>query len=106
MLASANRADIVVCSSDWLALGVMIEARKHGLSIPRDLAVIGFGNLDFSVDLEPALTTVHVDGAEIGRQSALLLMARARGERPQHRLVDVGAQIVERASCRKLSEAR
>ncbi len=100
--ASRTKCDIVVCSSDWLALGVMIEARQHGLRIPEDIGVFGFGNLDFAADLEPPLTTVNVDGAEIGRQSAQLLMARARGERPTSRQVDIGAKIIERGSCRSI----
>jgi LacI family gluconate utilization system Gnt-I transcriptional repressor len=100
LLPAAADVDVVVCSSDWLALGVMIEAQRHGLRIPVDLGIVGFGNLDFAVNLEPALTTVHVDGAEIGRQSAQLLIARARGQQRGSRRVDVGATIVERGSTR------
>jgi LacI family transcriptional regulator, gluconate utilization system Gnt-I transcriptional repressor len=106
MLRSGVAHDLVVCSSDWVALGVMIEARKQGLVIPEQIGVMGFGNLDFAADLEPALTTVHVDGAEIGRQSAKLLMARARGERPASRFIDVGTRIVERASLRRREAAK
>jgi LacI family gluconate utilization system Gnt-I transcriptional repressor len=98
ILASGARADIVVCSSDWLALGVMIEARQRDLMLPTDLGIMGFGNLDFSHNLEPALTTVHVDGAEIGRQSAQLLIARARGQKRSTPYVDVGTTIMERGS--------
>jgi LacI family transcriptional regulator, gluconate utilization system Gnt-I transcriptional repressor len=100
MLRSGQTHDVVICSSDWLALGVMIEARQHGLAIPGDIGIVGFGNLDFAAELEPALTTLHVDGAEIGRQSARLLLARARGERGGSRFVDVGTKIIERASLR------
>jgi LacI family gluconate utilization system Gnt-I transcriptional repressor len=104
ILSSKSRADIVVCSSDWLALGVMTEAQHRGIKVPGELGVIGFGNLDFSLNLEPALTTVHVDGAEIGRQSAQLLIARARGQKRSTRHIDVGATIVERGSTIQHSE--
>jgi LacI family gluconate utilization system Gnt-I transcriptional repressor len=106
LLASGARADIVVCSSDWLALGVMIEAQQRGLNVPADIGIMGFGNLDFSLNLEPALTTVHVDGAEIGRQSAQLLIARARGQQRGKRQVDVGATIKERGSTTQRKRTR
>ncbi|MDI5829646.1 substrate-binding domain-containing protein, partial [Salmonella enterica subsp. enterica serovar Kentucky] len=35
--------DVIVCSSDTLAQGAMMEAESRGLRIPHDLAVIGFG---------------------------------------------------------------
>jgi LacI family transcriptional regulator, gluconate utilization system Gnt-I transcriptional repressor len=100
-LDSGGKADVIVCSSDWLALGVIIEARRRGLRIPQDLAVIGFGNLDFAADLDPALTTVHIDGAAIGRRSAELLVLRAQGQTPKQRVIDVGATVIERDSLRK-----
>ncbi len=100
LLACAPRPDLVVCSSDWLALGVLTEARRRGLDVPGALGVVGFGNIDFAVALDPALTSVHIDGDAIGRECAHLLQQRARGERPGRRLIDVGALVVERASTR------
>jgi LacI family gluconate utilization system Gnt-I transcriptional repressor len=97
--------EVIVCSSDWLALGCMIEAKGKGLSIPQDLGVFGFGNLDFSVDLDPPLTTVHVDGAEIGRRVVQLLAQRSQGMTIRQRLVEVPVNIVERLSCRPLQTA-
>jgi LacI family transcriptional regulator, gluconate utilization system Gnt-I transcriptional repressor len=88
----------VFCSSDGLASGVLTEARAQGLRVPEDLAVIGFGDADFAAHLEPSLSTVHIDGAGIGRQAAQLLLARCRGETVAQRIVDVGFRIVERRS--------
>ena len=66
-----------------LALGVLTEARVRGLAVPQALAVIGFGDLEYAADLEPALTTVHINGAGIGLQAAQFIVDRAEGRHPQ-----------------------
>lgn len=88
----------IYCSSDPLAHGVMVEAQARGLRIPEDLAVCGFGDADFAAHTQPSLTTVHVDGAAIGRLAAQLIVERCRGQTVDRRVVDVGFRIVERQS--------
>ena len=56
----------VFCSSDVLAHGVMEEARSREIAIPSDLAVIGFGDLEFARHTYPPMSTVRVDRATIG----------------------------------------
>jgi LacI family transcriptional regulator, gluconate utilization system Gnt-I transcriptional repressor len=90
--------DAVFCSSDLLALGVMTEAQARGIAVPAQLAVVGFGDLEFSADLHPALTTVRIDGVAIGRQAAQFIVDRAEGREIAQRVVDMGFSIVERDS--------
>ena len=90
--------DAVFCSSDLLALGVMIEAQARGIPVPARLAVVGFGDLEFAADLQPALTTVRIDGAAIGRQAAQFIVDRAEGRQVGQRVVDIGFSIVDRDS--------
>lgn len=95
-----QQADLqaVVCSSDMLAHGILVEAQARGLRVPEDLAVSGFGNADFAAHLLPGLTTVHVDGAEIGRMAAALILARCNGQRSERSAFDTGFELIERAS--------
>jgi LacI family gluconate utilization system Gnt-I transcriptional repressor len=90
--------DAVFCSSDLLALGVLTEARVRGLTVPGQLAVVGFGDLAFAEDVAPALTTVHIKGAAIGRQAARFIVDRAEGRAVAERVVDIGFSIIERES--------
>ncbi len=90
--------DAVFCSSDLLALGVLTEARVQGLHVPAQLAVLGFGDLEFAADVEPALSTVRINGAAIGRQAAQFIVERAEGRAVAERVVDIGFSIVERQS--------
>jgi LacI family gluconate utilization system Gnt-I transcriptional repressor len=98
LLDVAGGVDAVFCSSDLLALGVLTEAQARGLLVPAQLAVVGFGDLEFAADLHPALTTVHIKGTAIGRQAARFIVERAEGRTVEPRVVDIGFSIVERAS--------
>ncbi|GGH18495.1 LacI family DNA-binding transcriptional regulator [Paenibacillus segetis] len=68
-----DRPTAVVCSSDMIALGVMEAAVEAGLSIPQDLSVIGFDDIEISQHTQPALTTIQQDFLTLGDQSILLL---------------------------------
>jgi LacI family transcriptional regulator, gluconate utilization system Gnt-I transcriptional repressor len=68
------------CSSDLVAAGAVIEAQRAGVAVPQRLAVCGFGNFELGQAFEPAITTVSVDSAAIGRQAADALLRRFRGE--------------------------
>lgn len=98
LLQDRPAVDAVFCSSDLLALGVLTEARAHGLAVPAQLAVMGFGDLDFAADVEPALSTVQIDGAAMGRQAARFIIERAEGREVAKPVVDVGFKLIERNS--------
>jgi LacI family gluconate utilization system Gnt-I transcriptional repressor len=97
-LEGGGRADCVMCGSDWQAHGVITEARERGLKVPDDLAVIGFGNMDFADATEPSLTSVHIDGRKIGLAAARILLDRAAGRPQAPKVTDVGFTIVRRTS--------
>ncbi len=96
ILHDAPDVDGVFCSSDLLALGVMTEARAQGVAVPDRIAIVGFGDVPFLSDMVPALTTVRINGADIGKQAARFLIDRAEGRPVQPRVIDVGFAIVER----------
>ena len=66
--------------------------------MPRQLRVIGYGDQSYGKDTDPPLTSVRIDGAAIGRIAAEMLMARATGQAPKKKIVDIGFTIAERAS--------
>ncbi len=86
------------CSSDLLALGVLTQARVLGLDVPGQLAIMGFGDTPLASDVVPALSSVRINGEEIGRLAALYLMARAEGREVAQPMVDVGFSIMARDS--------
>lgn len=99
LLSQAPQADAVFCSSDALAQGVLAHAHALGLEVPGQFGVLGFGDQALAVDAIPALSTVRVDGARIGRLGAQALVARMRSAAVTA-AQDVGFEVVARASTR------
>jgi LacI family gluconate utilization system Gnt-I transcriptional repressor len=97
-LLDHNKLDVIVCSSDTLAHGVLSEAASRGMSVPGDIAVMGFGDAPFAEDTFPALSTVRVDGAAIGALAATALLARIDGKAGGAAITDTGFELIHRAS--------
>lgn len=89
---------IVFCSSDQFAQGMLVEAKARGLSVPQDIAVIGFGDQEFAAFTDPPLTSVRVDRDELGRAAADALLARFSGTPPSSHVIDIGFKIILRGS--------
>lgn len=98
LLARGFHQGAIQCSSDAMAHGVVLEAQARGLSVPGDIAVIGFGDLDFAAYMSPPLSTVRIDRSAIGRLAAEALLTRLAGNRVTRKVIDVGFEIVERAT--------
>jgi len=64
----------VLCSNDMTAIGVMREAYDLGLSVPRDLSVVGFDDIRLSEFITPPLTTVQMSQTELARIAFEALM--------------------------------
>ena len=71
----------MICGTDVLAQGVLVEAMSAGVRVPDQVAVVGFGNLAIAAAMRPTITTVDIDGARIGREAVDVLRCRARANR-------------------------
>jgi LacI family transcriptional regulator, gluconate utilization system Gnt-I transcriptional repressor len=98
LLDQGPRPQVVFCSSDTLAHGVLEEARSRKLDVPRDVAVMGFGGLEFTQHTSPPLSTVAIDRAAIGRLAGDVILARIAGESLPDKIIDVGFRIVDRGT--------
>jgi LacI family gluconate utilization system Gnt-I transcriptional repressor len=88
------------CSSDLPAAGAVIEAAVRGIPVPDRLAVCGFGDFELARVMHPAITTVSVDGAEIGRVAAEALLNRLAGRIVSAKTA-IPFRVVERGSTLK-----
>ena len=66
----------VICSSDLMAIGVLLEAARRGVQVPADLSVVGFDGIDAASWTRPSLTTIEQPIGEIAETAigALLTM--------------------------------
>jgi len=67
LLASGAKPTAIVCTNDFMAIGVMKGLRELGLKIPGDVSVTGHDNINLSDFLAPTLTTLDVPRDRIGR---------------------------------------
>lgn len=71
----ANPAVTAVAAfDDDVALRILAAARDIGLSVPGELAVIGFDDTAYGALFSPTLTTVHIDAEDHGRRTARLVL--------------------------------
>ncbi len=73
------RPDAVFCGNDLIAIGAMDTAGELGLSIPGDVALVGFDDVEAAALVRPALTTVRNPSYEAGRSAGELLLSRMLG---------------------------
>jgi LacI family transcriptional regulator len=69
----------VLCGNDVLAAGALRAARGLGLSVPRDVSITGFDNIDLAEAVHPSLATVHVPHRRMGAAAARALLALRDG---------------------------
>lgn len=70
----------VMCGNDVLAAGAMRQAHDMGLSVPSDVCITGFDDIELAQIVTPSLTTVHVPHKEMGRKAAVELIAMVEGQ--------------------------
>jgi LacI family gluconate utilization system Gnt-I transcriptional repressor len=90
--------DAVFFSGDVLAAGAIFECQRRGWAVPGKLAIAGFDDQEIASQVSPALTTVAVPRADIGRRAADMLLARLGGETVDPKVVDIGFALRIRAS--------
>lgn len=66
----------LLCTSDVLAMGVLLEAPRQGLKVPQDISVTGFDDQDWAAVSNPSLTSVHTPSRRMGEYTATMLVDR------------------------------
>ena len=90
-------ATAIICSNDLLAAGVMMECAARGVSVPGDMSVVGYGDLDIAAAMTPAITTVKTPADQMGRVAAANLLAMLAGDAVLDH-VELATEFILRAS--------
>ncbi len=91
-----------VCNCDETARRLIALLKEKGLSVPRDISVVGFDNfLSDGQELEPALTTVEVDSAAMARTAVDMLTKKITGAPYTHGHTVISGRLLLRDSARK-----
>ena len=95
-----DRPSAVFAFNDVLAAGVMKAARRLGLRLPEDLAVVGFDDSSVCPMMEPELSSIHVDCRRMGELCMEHMAALLDGAQDIPRLTVVPVNLKIRASSR------
>ncbi|MBS4195275.1 LacI family DNA-binding transcriptional regulator [Lederbergia citri] len=95
----ANKPEALFTGSDEVAAGVIAEAKKLGLRVPEDIAVIGFDDQSIAEVIEPGLTTIRQPIAEIGAKTMEVIINLLTDEQiPTKKIYELPLELIVRES--------
>ncbi len=98
LLALPEPPDAILCSSDHLAVGALEAIKEAGLSVPDNIALVGFDNRYFAAHQRPPLTTVALPLREMGKLAGDLLIEAVREQISKPMTHKVPCCLVQRDS--------
>jgi LacI family gluconate utilization system Gnt-I transcriptional repressor len=98
LLAKAPDIEAVFCVNDDLALGALFECKRRHMSVPEQMAIVGFNDLEFMSSSVPSLSSVRTNRYDMGKNAAQMVIETLEGRRPEQPIVDLGYSIIQRQS--------
>lgn len=99
LLSMPNPPDAIFAGNNLITLGALETIHKMGLNIPKDVAIVGFDDMYWSISLNPPLTAVYQPAYEIGRRAGELLIQRIKDpSRPTIKMM-LNTELMIRSSC-------
>lgn len=90
--------DAIICGDDVLAIGILARFSQRGVSVPRDVMVTGFDDIDLAPLSTPSLTTLRQPREELANEAVRLLCDRIEDPDLPGSLVTLKGELVVRAS--------
>ena len=103
LLARPDRPSALAVGNNMSMIGVMRAIRSAGLSVPGDIALVGFDDFEWADCFEPRLTVIAQPVEEIGRKAAELLVRRIAADQSEEplkpQIIRLKPTLVIRESC-------
>jgi LacI family transcriptional regulator len=99
---TSPRPTAIFAANDSMAVGALSAMTERGIAVPREITVVGFDDIPIAHYVNPPLTTIRVDIAELGRRSFALLresIDEAAPSRHTRRQECISTTLVVRKSC-------
>lgn len=97
-IPARRRPTAVFCANDLIALGLLQHAIGRGWSVPGDLALVGYDDIEFAAAAAVPLTSVRQPRQELGRTAAELVLDDGNNPKHEHRQVVFTPTLVARSS--------
>jgi LacI family transcriptional regulator len=98
LLGLPSRPTAIFAMCDAMAVGTLHAARERGISVPEDLSVVGFDDVEIASIVTPAITTVAQPLQEMGRLAVTVLYRQINGQPLDANKVELSTRLVVRAS--------
>lgn len=98
LLAAGIRKRAIFAFNDMMAMGVLKLLQKHGISVPNQIAVIGYDNIDLSDSVVPSLTTIDINQHLLGEKSMTMLLDILENKQPEQSKFYFSPRIIVRKS--------
>lgn len=106
LLGRKQSFSAIFCANDMAAIGAIKALREAGKSVPDDVSIVGFDDVDMAEHLTPPLTTVHVPKEAIGAAAVQRLQARAADPTAVFSTTLIDVSLVIRQSVRPAPDSR
>lgn len=97
-----NQITGIITESDNIALGILHYCYDHGINIPEEFSISGFGNTEISRLYKPSLTTVRLPYYDIGAVSVRVLIKMIGEEMELKESVNLNHEIMKRETVKKI----
>jgi LacI family transcriptional regulator len=99
LLGLRSRPTAAFCTNDLIALGLLRGLSQAGVSVPGDIALVGYDDIEFAADSAVPLTSVRQPKQELGSTAARLLLEEAdRSDEHEHRCIVFTPELIVRSS--------
>ena len=105
LIQKKAKCTAIFCGNDTVALGVMRALNENNISVPEDISIIGFDNIDTVAYIKPSLTTIDVPTKELGRLAVKVLLDKLETGRNYAVRLNIPFKLVIRESCKDIGGA-
>ncbi|KKJ78796.1 transcriptional regulator [Kiloniella litopenaei] len=98
LIGCAPDTDAVICANDDIALGALFECQAQGISVPEQMGIIGFNDLEMMQAAYPSLTSIRTDRYKIGTLAVDKILQRLNGDETDQKQIDTGFELIQRDS--------
>lgn len=99
LLSISPRPTAAFFASDMIAIGLQRSIKEMGLTLPQDMAMVGFSDVNLASYVQPSLTTIRMPAEEMGAQAALALINLIENPNVKRMQIVMDSALIIRESC-------
>lgn len=101
LMRNFPKTDSIFCATDSIAVGALKYLKDHGISVPQQVQLIGFGDTVTGKVVSPTLTTIHFYYKTSGKEAARLLLEILETGEDHKKALKMGFELKSNGSTRK-----